>query len=456
MSVFEQLLVIQKDIPFSTKNECIIKHIDKNATVQLTENCASEAKRAYENNFLIHHLKEQVEKNGWPTQTNIKCFGHHRSFTTVPIFLPTKYNEEANEWNGFGIFCSPECVNLFWEEYPEFKTANNYGLIFKMMKQIFNKPIEHYEKSMPFEVLKEYGGKEEWKEPQHVVRNLPQPFKIIIDPTTFEIINIEEKACATTCQGATNTTSIKNSVFGFCKKGQWPKTCPYKCFGCHEYFQTQPIPIPYFVHTDHFYYDTWGVCCSSSCAFMVIRSRAFLNTPQIQLLFKKMLHNEFHLHFPLSHLPPFFVLSEYGGPLGREKWRQLSYQPIKIIVWQKPFLMSEVAYDMYKKSEQRKHEKQKHRIAQKTIQVDLFDKEAMVDKNQWNMDVLGLDEDDDESDDERDYEQGGVSYFDTFIENKKLGKLPLKPEPKIIPLVPEKKKRGRKKKEIISNLNDLM
>lgn len=90
---------------------------------KITLICSSSIRRGYnkQSTFIIHPLFNKL--NTYPNQTDIVCWHDTESFDGVPFPIPINYDLLTNTYEGFGVFCSPNCAKAYLLAHPTFKNV---------------------------------------------------------------------------------------------------------------------------------------------------------------------------------------------------------------------------------------------------------------------------------------------------------------------------------------------
>ena len=95
----------------------------------------------------------------WPKTSPYACWWCCENFESMPLFLPTRYDDKLKRFEIKGNFCSLSCVKAYNLSLNDFGTSQRSTLIAFIGKKLYgfsNKPIKI---ALPRECLEKFGGK---------------------------------------------------------------------------------------------------------------------------------------------------------------------------------------------------------------------------------------------------------------------------------------------------------
>lgn len=152
----EQLMEQKLNEQFQVKSVSVIRNIYKQHPKFITINPPLDTSEG---------LCNESDTSGWIKSTNIKCNTCLRTFTTMPLFMPTYIERKSGkiEIGVEGNFCSYSCIITYIDtKFPTLSCGANQSkykrMVYYLYKLFTGKVIKHIEPSLHYTCMDEYGG----------------------------------------------------------------------------------------------------------------------------------------------------------------------------------------------------------------------------------------------------------------------------------------------------------
>lgn len=154
--------------------------------------------------------KDCLHKSKWPVNSDYCCYWCSHKFTNVPVYIPTKYEDEV--FHVYGNFCSFNCALSYNYNSQNYKFSEQSSLLHLLYKKMFGE-FKNIKYAPPKESLKMYGGKLSIDEYRKNFDDLNKTYSIIYPPFKSLIPQLEESKVITTKSSFNNinTTTTSNS-----------------------------------------------------------------------------------------------------------------------------------------------------------------------------------------------------------------------------------------------------
>lgn len=104
-------------------------------------------------------MKSFRESERWPQRTQVFCWWDSHPFTTMPIAIPTSYNQVNQSFCVYGCFCSFQCA-LAYKKYDRNLDSVDTSLLYFFFNKITNNKVNlsNLKPAPPRQMLSIFGG----------------------------------------------------------------------------------------------------------------------------------------------------------------------------------------------------------------------------------------------------------------------------------------------------------